>query len=532
MSIFDQLKSKLGEGIHNQQDELWEKEMLEKLLQLVKKSVQDYPGDEEYLDEFLDDLKEKIREHDWKQYHYREGNQPENARAHVYVVKNRMAAFLCVLSPIGKGREVTVEDIRRELRYKSVAHGLDEELLGDICQEKRYGELIAISRGIPATESTQGEVAECVPRMPPLSLTPRKDHTVDFSDDFPIAMVGKGDVICQITPNQPGVDGTDVSGRKIPAKKLEELYIPAGRQVSLSPDGKSLVADVAGHVYYENKRFSVEPAGRLDFTESQPSRRTDWDGNLVILGDIPAHASLHVGGNLVVTGKMGAAQVTVDGAARIQHGIWGGEHGGGKLVVGGNLLAVGLRQAQVEIGGNIYTDSAEDSAISCGGIIYVLGGEGRMAGVSAKADRGIEALYICSSPSRMSSLLVGYSEQEIQKMDELSAQLKETDEILDKIRKSLSAFRGIQHMPEEKREIMDKLSGQKRAYGERQQQLLGKLRQLKKKDRMAKGSYVKGGSIAQGTEIASGKYLLTAEVEIKKSKVFLYGDEWKVEPYA
>ncbi|MFM7260224.1 MAG: FapA family protein, partial [bacterium] len=182
--------------------------------------------------------------------------------------------------------------------------------------------------------------------------------------------VAANEALGRIHPPGDGVDGRDVCGRNISARR--------GRKLALSPDGSVQVeADGTirslkdGVLSLARLRIAVvdalEVAGAVDFSTGN----IDFVGSVKVADGVRDNFTLKATGDVVVRGLVEAADVIVGGDFRGERGI--AARGSGHLLVDGSVETAYLNSVRGRVRGSI---AADREIVGCE---LVVGGDLRIA---------------------------------------------------------------------------------------------------------------------------------------------------------
>ncbi|AVY92717.1 hypothetical protein DFO50_10358 [Microvirgula sp. AG722] len=381
----------------------------------------------------------------------------------VSVAEDSMSAWLTIVPPAG-GKPVTPEEVRDAIRARRIVHGVQMDtlraaLVAGSCDRK------VIARGEPPT-SGQPTRFTSVLEAP---VTPGDDDestSVDYRSMGVLVLVGVGTPLMRRKPARQGLPGKDVLGMPVPASPVMDLPF-ASSLVGVAPDPADpdlLVATVAGSPSFLDKGVNVTQV--VDVAEvGLTSGNIDFDGTLNVKGDIRAGMTVHVGGDIVVTGTIEAAEVVAGGNVSVKGGIIGKSGGADTAVIRceGSVVARFIESARIDAGGCVRAERGiRQAEVNAGDSVLVE--SGGISGGKTCALQRIQAAVL-GQPSGLPTVLqagfhpgVQAAHQEAEqarkhKLDELGKLLqvlifmeqhrdKSTPEMLEKIQRSIGQMKG------------------------------------------------------------------------------------------
>lgn len=351
----------------------------------------------------------------------------------VFVTRDGMSAWAFLFAP-PEGEELTAEAVHRAVSAAGVIGGRLEGRVESALANREFFRLFCIARGQPAVDGQDGTVEELFPRERQLAPV-EKGGCVDFKDLNWVQTVQKDQVICRLTPAQPGVNGWDVKGRPCTAKAGTEPKLPMGNNVVKNADGTALVAACEGQLDFVKGKFQVSKVLHI---------QGDVDGsvgNIAMIGDIVIHGNVSEGytvkasGNVVVQGLVEAAFIEAGGNIHIQQGMMGNSKG--RLKAKGEIRCQFMENCIVEARGSIYANSMIGCQISTDESVIVTGGKGIIVGGKVTASNTIEAKSIGTESNRAITLEVGLPAHYWEELRELEKKKQELENTLSQTEKNI-----------------------------------------------------------------------------------------------
>ena len=294
--------------------------------------------------------------------------------------------------------------------------GLAAAIDAVVAAGRASGELIAL--GQAPEDGRDGWLETLLPEA--RDRRPHEDASghIDYHDLGDILIVHPGDLLMRRHPPTTGRDGLSVTGKALPARpgkdakfagKLPGTALGAG-------DGDLLVAAIVGQPVIVKDGMAVEPIYKVDRVGSA-SGHINFDGNVVIGGDVDAGMSVCATGDIEIGGVVDMATLEAGGNIVVKGGVIGtlAHASGGEQHIrcGGCFNATYAQQAAIEAGDSIFID---DMALQCelSAVNHITVGNkqrGHIIGGSARAMLSITAKVIGSQNQGNTRLEIGVNPQ-------------------------------------------------------------------------------------------------------------------------
>ncbi len=346
-----------------------------------------------------------------------------------------------VFYPPFKGAEqLTLEEIKGDLRNLGVKAEINEENIKKFLEERRYFESYTLAEGKKPVDGKEGYIEYKFNTE--LKPTPKMndDGTVDFHTLENVNHVKAGDVVAVLHPEDRGEPGVDLLGRPVSPRKVGHVIFRHGNNLSISEDGKELISKVSGHVMLESDKIFVSNVLELVNVDASTGD-INYDGDVVIKGNVLAGFSVKAAGNISVSGIVEGATIVAGGDITFNRGV----QGMNKAVVkaGGNIVSKFIESAEmVSAGGSIDTDSILHSKVTAKGPIVASGKNGLIVGGDVRSITLVEAKTIGNEMGTATVVGVGVDPAAKRRVDELKSELQKAGEnkirltqVLDAIRK-------------------------------------------------------------------------------------------------
>lgn len=356
----------------------------------------------------------------------------------LYMSQDKMTAFGCVFPPVLGGRHMDVERLEEDIILEGINFGLCHKDLEQVANGKWYFKIFAAVRGTYPIDGTDGRIIDYIERHEKISVEANNEGIVDFDRPELFYYIKKGEVICRIEPEKKGIDGSNITGSVLPASVGVPAKIPKGQNTVISKDGSVLLAGRDGHIFYRDGAFSIESTMIMEEDLEGSASTLEFMENITIIGNVADGVSITTKGNVMIGGKVGAAEIQAGGNIYIHKGMDGKQQG--RLMANGDIKCRSLANAKVTAQGNIYADSIVQCNVTTPSSIYVKGGKGILAGGVTKVEKCLEARRIGNKSGRINLIFIG-NPKVLKEVERNERRILEIDDNLDKIAKILAQIK-------------------------------------------------------------------------------------------
>lgn len=288
-----------------------------------------------------------------------------DASLDIQISKDGMEATLDIV-PAQGGTPITKNQLLAALAEKGITEGI---LLDEVNQAIAAGTATAlpIARGRPPVHGQDGYFESLIPdvraRVPRL----KESGQIDYRDLGDIFVVRAGDPLMLRHRATTGTPGTTVLGASIPPKPGKEvMFATKLTGVAPSPENPDLLqAAQTGQPVVVKDGAIVEPVFTLPAV-NMASGNINFDGSVVIKGDVGAGMTVKASGDIEVGGVVETAHLEAGGNIVIKGGALGAidQKSGSEYTLrcGQNFQAAYAQKVRIEAGDSIFID---DMAMQC-----------------------------------------------------------------------------------------------------------------------------------------------------------------------
>jgi len=274
---------------------------------------------------------------------------PVNAEAQISLTADGSEATIRIKPPRHDGADLSYLSLKRLLAEHEIVFGIDEHMLVSLNDNPKYDRDIVVARGIQPTNGDNAVLTYHVDLISHLKPVEREDGTVDFKSLGLIQEVEKGALLCEKTQWTPGIPGTDVRGKTLPAEAGSDVVLPYGQNTVLSDDGLRLLAQMGGHISVIQNQIHIMNTYVVRGGVTTETGNIDFLGNVIVFGDVLEGFSIRASGDVTVNGVVESARIKAGGSLVIRGGFIGitgelevGEDCTCKFVNGGRIIANGM----------------------------------------------------------------------------------------------------------------------------------------------------------------------------------------------
>jgi uncharacterized protein (DUF342 family) len=345
-----------------------------------------------------------------------------DAAATLDVTDGEMKALIMVSEPGPGGADLSAEALRAFLQANGVVRGIREDTLTDFEDAPRYGKPILVAEGTRARDGADARIEYnfSVDREAPVLR--ERDGRVDFKDISRIENVVAGQLLARKIPAEPGSPGQTVGGTVIPATKGRDCELAIGKNVKLSEDGSSALAEINGQVLLLGGKINVEPVYTINGDVNLHTGNVLFLGTVIVKGNVEDGFSVKAAGNIEVYGSVGKCLLDAEGDIVVHQGIAAKIEG--KIRAGRSLYAKFIEHARVEAGEYVVvTDGIIHSFVDANRMILCQGKRAQIVGGRLRSSEEINSKILGSVAGTETVLEVGYDPRSRERLTDRPADI-------------------------------------------------------------------------------------------------------------
>jgi len=313
----------------------------------------------------------------------------------VLISDDGMTGYIKLYKPQENAEPISKEQLFEELDASHITYGIKESSIEKLAERPIFNIKIEVAKGQLPTNGEDGQVILLVKRDSEYKPNYNLEGNIDYKNIDYFQLVKKDQVLCEVIKETEGIDGVNIFGASVPAKRGKPPRIPSGRNTELVEDDTKLIATCDGVVRFVRDTIDINDMLKINSNVDQLTGNINFSGDVTIEGDVSDGFTVKSGGNIIVKGVVEDAEIEAAGNVHISNGINGG--GERKINIGGDLRCKYIENAIINVNGNISADYIIESRITCMGNIelagtreLVVGGEIKVLGELRAKDIGNE----------------------------------------------------------------------------------------------------------------------------------------------
>jgi uncharacterized protein len=463
-------------------------------------------------------------------------NPSHDATVSMDVTDGDMKAIVVVTEPGPGGADISSDYVRSFLQSNGVSHGLREDVLGELEESPRYGRPIVAAEGTKAHDGADAKIVYAFSRERDAVTLKEKGGRVDFKDISRVENVVAGQLLASKVPAEQGQPGQTVTGTMIPATRGKDCELSIGKNVRLSEDGLSALAEINGQVLLLGGKINVEPVYTIPGDVNLHTGNILFLGTVIVRGNVEDGFSVKAAGNIEVFGSVGKCVIDAEGDIFVHQGIAAKTEG--QIRCGKSLYSKFIEHAHVDAGEYVVvTDGIVHSYVDANKMILCQGKRAQIVGGRLRASEEINSKILGSVAGTETLLEVGYdprSKERLVVLDETKRTVEKSLEEVDLNIKTLQNLLRVQKkLPPEKAQYL-------KEQNEKRSELLRQLEECTREisslnahlaSLNTKGKISASDRVYQGVKLAIKNASLALRIELKFVTFYLQGGEVKTTKY-
>lgn len=452
-----------------------------------------------------------------------------DASVNVMVSPDKMKAYIS-FNPPDNGRMLTLDEVLGELSKNGVIYGINKTNLETVVKYPVFNEMICVAEGTQPVNGHNGKVEFNFDINRESRPTILEDGRVDFRELNLIQSAEKGQVLCTLIPPVPGVPGKTVYGTDLPALDGKPVPMPKGRNVVVSDDGATLLANISGQISYIDGKVSVFATYEVQADVDNSTGNINFIGNVSVRGNVLSGFVIEAGGNVEVLGVVEGAVIKAGGDIILRRGMQG--MGKGVLVSGGDIIARYIENSNIEARNDIKAEAIMHSNVKCGNKLELSGRKGLLVGGSCKVGKEIVAKVIGSHLATVTDIEVGVDPTIRERYKAVKEEMIRMETDLRKAEQAITILRKLEManaLTPEKKEILAKSVRTKVFFTNRLQELKDEINMLDAKlQQDAYGKVRSYNYIYPGTKVAIGSCMMYVKETLQYCTLYRDGADVRV----
>ena len=277
-------------------------------------------------------------------------------------------------------------DAADKILEKLTEMGIDNlpelELIQSRLEETKYDDdqmqEIVIVRGNPMVMPVDGRLVWSKDYFAEGYKIDLMTNKIDYHERVSSPVVLEDDLIIKIIPPTLGQDGIDVYGKLIKVNPPAKAEIKVGPNLRWDEEVSGYRAAVSGRLRMKEASLEIQEIFVIDGDVGCKTGNINHEGDIIIRGDIDSEYNVEATKTILVTGVIGACNVTSGGDLIVNGGINSRED---KMIsVNGGVKAKYIMNTVLEAGGDVASEvEIVRCKVKAGGEVYcggrIIGGE-------------------------------------------------------------------------------------------------------------------------------------------------------------
>ncbi|PJZ24494.1 polymerase [Leptospira hartskeerlii] len=317
-----------------------------------------------------------------------------------------------------------------------------------------------VAQGFPPVKGEDGWVKFYHPQAQRVKIG--EDGHADYRNIERYIYVKAGEKLATLFEGIPGKPGMDVFGKPIAPPPIKRPKLTIGKNVQekgLVHENKPLVeyfATCNGAIFSTESSITVSQELQIDSNVGLGTGNINYDGNVLVKGDVEAATSIKTQGNLMVKGNVESSDLVIARDLEVSGGIKG--DGKNVIKIGGHLYAKFIENAEIEVDGDVVVEGfILNSKIHSLGNVILNGSSGNLVSSTVSTYMGLTCATLGSQAELDVTVELGFHFRNEKSFQDLTKRLqvaeKEIEKIVPKvqqIKQMVQRSRG--QIPEDKKE--------------------------------------------------------------------------------
>ncbi len=377
---------------------------------------------------------------------------------------SEMKAYLMAYPPGDGGTDPSFDQVVSFLQMNGVVEGIDQAAIQGFVEDPLYRESILVARGIPPKNGQDARVRYSFDLDPGQVTLKETNGRVDFKELNLVQNVVQGQILARKEEAERGEPGRTVTGKLLPTTDGKDVEMPVGKNVRLTDDGKSAIAEINGQVVLSAGKIAVEPVHVIAGDVNLRTGNVLFLGTVLVKGNVDDGFTVKAAGNIEVMGSVGKSNLDAEGDIIVHQGIAG--KNASTIRSGRSLWAKFVENARVESGDLVVvSDGIMNCEVLADRKILCRGKRASVVGGHLRAVEEINAKTLGSVAGSETVLEVGYDPKRKEKLAALESSREEHQQKLDDLQLNMSTIESLvrsgRSVSEEKKAYYQELKEQK-----------------------------------------------------------------------
>ena len=341
----------------------------------------------------------------------------------IEIPQYELEARVVLLPPEPGGAEMEYETAKQKVLQTGVNHGLDEQALKLVLEEKKYNESVVVASATMPVDGENGKIIFNF-QTDPTTGRPKEleDGKVDYKSLDLFVPCTEGQLLVSRKLATEGTPGSTVKGKVIKQRTGKNVVLPKGKNVIVNADKTEMFAQSSGMVEYIQGSVNVMNVYMVDGDVDVGVGNIDFDGSVQVSGNVLSGHVIKATGSVVIGGVVEASEIISGGNVEVKRGMQGMDRG--RIKADGSISLLYIERGSAVAGGTITVDASIHSIIEAGESLIARGKRGSIIGGRAIAADEIIANSIGSVSQAQTEVEVGVMPQKRAKLSKLEKELE------------------------------------------------------------------------------------------------------------
>ena len=374
---------------------------------------------------------------------------------------DRMKAYL-KWKPVKSDQPFPMAELLEKLNELGIIYGIKQEEIDKAAAEGKEVLERLIAEGRYPVNGSDGKIEFLFDAFyENIRPTISENDVADFKELGKFKSVKANEPLARRTPPTNGVDGVDIFGKPILARRGRDVRLPNGKNTLLSADQSALLSAIDGIPKLIGSKVVVEEALSIGGDIDLSTGNVDFVGSVTIRGVIMAGFKVKAGGDVHCNDIVEGAVIEAEGSVILHSGL----KGQGKAVIkaGGDVVAKFIESATIIAAGSVIVDEGIlNSDINAQKEVNCIGKKGMIVGGRTMAGTGVRCAVLGSDGEVRTIIEVGMDHklsEEIaalkQRLEELAPRFKQFTNLMAQLDK----FQEGNNIEDSKNDVKRKLLG-------------------------------------------------------------------------
>jgi len=351
-----------------------------------------------------------------------------------------MSAEAVISSPKPGGGSVSLKDVYSELEKQNISYGINEKNINRVIADRLFDKPFLIAEGCKDVQGRKSYIEYFFETERLKPFIEMKYGRINLKELNFIQNCHEGDLLAELKPSEPAIDGFDIFGNCFPAESTgEEVFLSCGANTHI--DNNRILSDIKGNVILNEGIVEVEEVVSVNNVDYETGN-INFDGSVDISGTIADGFSVHATGDIQVGKCIGRAEVFSRRNVILKAGINGDREG--TITCSGNLLTKYIESSTIHCGGDILAEEAVmNSQIDVIGSLFLSGRRAELIGGLSIVGGIIHCKKIGNLYDAKTNIILGIHPELIEQFFNLQKGLTEKRKRLDKLDEQLFQLKAL-----------------------------------------------------------------------------------------